>query len=246
MAERINEGVRSAEEAERRARVLQEIEAHIEGMEDVREPAARLRPPAPVLTGPAFLSTPASGHQEGGWALLPLAWPPGSGSGVGIGHWLPDTVPPVPQLQAPQRRFLRQEMVIEVVGSVPFVVCVLVPPPACFVHTSARARCPRLSPLFHPLQEPRGRVPTLPPPLPLGCPLGRWGQEGGPRGLTAASGPTEGRRWQEGPVPLSVHGPRRLHHPEAEVRLPAAQLHESVSAGEGGAGVPPGPSPCPG
>lgn len=36
MAERINKGVRSAEEAERHARVLQEIEAHIEGMEDVR------------------------------------------------------------------------------------------------------------------------------------------------------------------------------------------------------------------
>lgn len=36
VAERINKGVRSAEEAERHARVLQEIEAHIEGMEDVR------------------------------------------------------------------------------------------------------------------------------------------------------------------------------------------------------------------
>lgn len=35
VAERINKGVRSAEEAERHARVLQEIEAHIEGMEDV-------------------------------------------------------------------------------------------------------------------------------------------------------------------------------------------------------------------
>ncbi|KAK2100944.1 Rho guanine nucleotide exchange factor (GEF) 17 [Saguinus oedipus] len=34
VAERINKGVRSAEEAERHARVLQEIEAHIEGMED--------------------------------------------------------------------------------------------------------------------------------------------------------------------------------------------------------------------
>lgn len=38
VAERINKGVRSAEEAERHARVLQEIEAHIEGMEDVRAP----------------------------------------------------------------------------------------------------------------------------------------------------------------------------------------------------------------
>lgn len=38
VAERINKGVRSAEEAERHARVLQEIEAHIEGMEDVSAP----------------------------------------------------------------------------------------------------------------------------------------------------------------------------------------------------------------
>lgn len=45
VAERINKGVRSAEEAERHARVLQEIEAHIEGMEDVR---AAL-PPCPCL-----------------------------------------------------------------------------------------------------------------------------------------------------------------------------------------------------
>lgn len=41
VAERINKGVRSAEEAERHARVLQEIEAHIEGMEDVRAPPCR-------------------------------------------------------------------------------------------------------------------------------------------------------------------------------------------------------------
>lgn len=41
VAERINKGVRHAEEAERHARVLQEIEAHIEGMEEVRPlPAA--------------------------------------------------------------------------------------------------------------------------------------------------------------------------------------------------------------
>lgn len=45
VAERINKGVRSAEEAERHARVLQEIEAHIEGMEDVRAAP----PPRPCL-----------------------------------------------------------------------------------------------------------------------------------------------------------------------------------------------------
>lgn len=36
LAERINKGRRSAEEAEREARVIQEIEAHIEGVEHVR------------------------------------------------------------------------------------------------------------------------------------------------------------------------------------------------------------------
>lgn len=36
MAEKINKGRRSAEEAEREARVIQEIEAHIEGVEHVR------------------------------------------------------------------------------------------------------------------------------------------------------------------------------------------------------------------
>ncbi|XP_024428415.3 rho guanine nucleotide exchange factor 17 [Desmodus rotundus] len=41
VAERINKGVRSAEEAERHARVLQEIEAHIEGMEDLQAPMRR-------------------------------------------------------------------------------------------------------------------------------------------------------------------------------------------------------------
>ncbi|XP_045340050.1 rho guanine nucleotide exchange factor 17 isoform X2 [Leopardus geoffroyi] len=41
VAERINKGVRSAEEAERHARVLQEIEAHIEGMEDLQAPLRR-------------------------------------------------------------------------------------------------------------------------------------------------------------------------------------------------------------
>ncbi|XP_006870335.1 PREDICTED: rho guanine nucleotide exchange factor 17 [Chrysochloris asiatica] len=41
VAERINKGVRSAEEAERHARVLQEIESHIEGMEDLQVPLRR-------------------------------------------------------------------------------------------------------------------------------------------------------------------------------------------------------------
>ncbi|XP_047609995.1 rho guanine nucleotide exchange factor 17 isoform X2 [Phacochoerus africanus] len=41
VAERINKGVRSAEEAERHARVLQEIETHIEGMEDLQAPLRR-------------------------------------------------------------------------------------------------------------------------------------------------------------------------------------------------------------
>ncbi|XP_045673880.1 rho guanine nucleotide exchange factor 17 [Phyllostomus hastatus] len=41
VAERINKGVRSAEEAERHARILQEIEAHIEGMEDLQAPMRR-------------------------------------------------------------------------------------------------------------------------------------------------------------------------------------------------------------
>lgn len=36
MAERINKGMKSAEEVERNARIVQEIESHIEGMEDVR------------------------------------------------------------------------------------------------------------------------------------------------------------------------------------------------------------------
>lgn len=41
VAERINKGVRHAEEAERHARVLQEIEAHIEGMEELQAPLRR-------------------------------------------------------------------------------------------------------------------------------------------------------------------------------------------------------------
>ncbi|KAM5182052.1 rho guanine nucleotide exchange factor 17 isoform 2-T2 [Mantella aurantiaca] len=41
LAERINRGMRSAEEAERDTRILQEIESHIEGMEDLQVPFRR-------------------------------------------------------------------------------------------------------------------------------------------------------------------------------------------------------------
>ncbi|XP_063287751.1 rho guanine nucleotide exchange factor 17 isoform X1 [Pelobates fuscus] len=41
LAERINKGMRSAEEAERDTRILQEIESHIEGMEDLQVPFRR-------------------------------------------------------------------------------------------------------------------------------------------------------------------------------------------------------------
>lgn len=60
MAERINKGVRSAEEAERHARVLQEIEAHIEGMDDVR--AASLCLPAPPTHLCPSVGTWTCGH----------------------------------------------------------------------------------------------------------------------------------------------------------------------------------------
>lgn len=59
MAERINKGVRSAEEAERHARVLQEIEAHIEGMEDV----------SAVLPGSTHACVCICGHLEP-WSWL--------------------------------------------------------------------------------------------------------------------------------------------------------------------------------
>nr|XP_034971270.1 rho guanine nucleotide exchange factor 17 [Zootoca vivipara] len=41
VAERINKGMRSAEEVERNARIVQEIESHIEGMEDLQAPLRR-------------------------------------------------------------------------------------------------------------------------------------------------------------------------------------------------------------
>ncbi|XP_074836036.1 rho guanine nucleotide exchange factor 17 [Carettochelys insculpta] len=41
VAEKINKGMKSAEEVERNARILQEIESHIEGMEDLQAPLRR-------------------------------------------------------------------------------------------------------------------------------------------------------------------------------------------------------------
>ncbi|XP_070607613.1 rho guanine nucleotide exchange factor 17 [Erythrolamprus reginae] len=41
VAEKINKGMRSAEEVERNARIVQEIESHIEGMEDLQAPLRR-------------------------------------------------------------------------------------------------------------------------------------------------------------------------------------------------------------
>ncbi|KAJ8798272.1 hypothetical protein J1605_001397 [Eschrichtius robustus] len=151
VAERINKGVRSAEEAERHARVLQEIEAHIEGMEDVsaalhRSTHAWFQPGTVAMsTSTAVsavclhpsLSTSVSSpvsvsghisrglttqHQEGGQDVASTGLAHGAGPrrhrGLGRGgsHNEPSRclVPPARQLQAPLRRFLRQEMVIEV------------------------------------------------------------------------------------------------------------------------------------
>lgn len=71
----------------------------------------------------------------------PLAWPLEWGHGV-TRAWGRGIVrinnqpakrlaPPAPQLQAPMRRFLRQEMVIEVVRSVLVSLLVPTPPPPC-------------------------------------------------------------------------------------------------------------------
>lgn len=179
--------------------------------------------------------------------MPPLAWPTegaeGSlGSGAGwdthkerSGHRISCS-----QLQAPLRRFLRQEIVTEVVSSVPRL-----------------PSCPRLSASFARVPTAAARGPAAPPPQQepwlrsqLSLPLARgavpslslglavpWGTEGRRAGLSLVLGPAEGRRGQEGPVPLPVHGPHRLHHPEAEVGLPEAQLHEPVS-GPGAAGGP--------
>ena len=123
-------------------------------------------------------------------------------------------------------------MVIEVGRSVP--LSAPLSPPPCLVTFSAHSCCPLASCSSTPAGA-QGQVLTClwasggPSPPGLAVPLGHGRQEGGPLGLNPVLGPTEGSWWPEGPVPLPVHGPHRLHHPEAEVGLPAAQLHEPVS-----------------
>lgn len=154
VAERINKGVRSAEEAERHARVLQEIEAHIEGMEDVRAAPPRPAYACVPLQSPGIVALPClpasppslfhiclrpcvlwpDGIRRVDGFLLPLAWPIEGGlqglGGMRIKNQpAKHLVPPAPQLQAPMRRFLRQEMVIEVVRSVLVSLCLSPPPP---------------------------------------------------------------------------------------------------------------------
>lgn len=110
-------------------------------------------------------------HQEGGQDVASTDLARGAGPrghrGLGRGgsHNEPSRslVPPAPQLQAPLRRFLRQEMVIEVVRSVPLSAHLSLPP--CFLHTSAHSFCPLASCSSTPAGA-LGHVPTL--PLPLG------------------------------------------------------------------------------
>lgn len=66
VAERINKGVKSAEEAERHARVLQEIEAHIEGMEDVCAPPCQA-PSHSCLSVSASVTEIVAIHNQGLW-----------------------------------------------------------------------------------------------------------------------------------------------------------------------------------
>lgn len=114
------------------------------------------------------------GLEDGGDAAstgLAMEWGQGvSGAwgGGGIHNRPPRCfVSPGPQLQAPLRRFLRQEMVIEVVRSVPLFTHLF--PSPHFVHTSAHTCCPWASLLFPTTGVP-GRVPTRP------LPLGIWGR----------------------------------------------------------------------
>uniref|UniRef100_A0A8C3GDF9 Rho guanine nucleotide exchange factor 17 n=1 Tax=Cairina moschata TaxID=8855 RepID=A0A8C3GDF9_CAIMO len=58
VAERINKGMKSAEEVERNARIVQEIESHIEGMED------GWVPPAFTLVSPAPLQKAVGGKKD--------------------------------------------------------------------------------------------------------------------------------------------------------------------------------------
>lgn len=105
--------------------------------------------------------------------MLLLASPMGWGRGVarvwgggGINNWASRCfICPAPQLQAPLRRFLRQEMVIEVVRSVPLSTHLF--PSPHFVHASAYTCCPWASLLFPTTGVPGG-VSTLP--------LGTWGR----------------------------------------------------------------------
>lgn len=104
--------------------------------------------------------------------LLLLSWPVeggqgflGSGEEMGLIIGLQGFGSPAPQLQAPLRRFLRQEMVIEVVRSFPLSTHLF--PSPYFVHTSAHTCCPWASLLF-PTTGVLGRVPALP--------LGIWGR----------------------------------------------------------------------
>ncbi|XP_067322559.1 rho guanine nucleotide exchange factor 17 isoform X1 [Anolis sagrei] len=83
VAERINKGMKSAEEVERNARIVQEIESHIEGMEDVG-----------LLGEGCVHPHKVSSSQRWNTKVSPTDLNP--------------------QLQAPLRRFLRQEMVVEV------------------------------------------------------------------------------------------------------------------------------------
>ncbi|KAG7278675.1 hypothetical protein CRUP_014030, partial [Coryphaenoides rupestris] len=55
LAEKINKGRRSAEEAERETRVMQEIEAHIEGVEHILNPQRKFLRQEMVMEG--FLSS---------------------------------------------------------------------------------------------------------------------------------------------------------------------------------------------
>lgn len=122
-------------------------------------------------------------HQEDGWDVLLLAWHTEQGQGVsgiwegdGIKNWPSRRfVSPAPQLQAPLRRFLRQEMVIEVVRSVPLSTYLF--PSPYFVHAPAHTCCPWACLLFPTTGVP-GRVPTLPLPLGIGgralTPLWAW------------------------------------------------------------------------
>lgn len=71
VAERINKGMKSAEEVERNARIVQEIESHIEGMEDVRMGGSVWGPGWPWAR---VMGVPAAGRWgHPAWASLSAA-----------------------------------------------------------------------------------------------------------------------------------------------------------------------------